>query len=165
MNNWTVNAMESLQKAQAKAYEMNHAELAPLHLLWALLSETGLATNTLRSLELDPHLVSQTVTKELENLPTVSQQDIPAPGRELQKVFLEAGKLAGGSGSKAMVGTRELLQALTSDEGRAGSLLKTFNINAKGIAKALHRNGADQAYNGDSEEGVGDDQDSARARH
>ena len=59
MKNWTVNAMESLQKAQAKAYEMGHAELEPLHLLWALLSETGLATNTLRSLELDPALIAQ----------------------------------------------------------------------------------------------------------
>ena len=57
MNNWTVNAQEALQKAQAKAYEINHAELEPLHLLWALLSETGLASNTLRGLELDPALI------------------------------------------------------------------------------------------------------------
>ena len=61
MKNWTVNAMEILQKAQARAYEMGHAELEPLHLLWALMSETGLATNTLRSLELDPALIAQTV--------------------------------------------------------------------------------------------------------
>jgi len=29
MKNWTVNAMEILQKSQARAYEMGHAELEP----------------------------------------------------------------------------------------------------------------------------------------
>ena len=52
MNNWTVNATEVLQNAQGKAYNMNHPQLEPLHLLWALLSETGLPTQTLRRLEL-----------------------------------------------------------------------------------------------------------------
>ena len=70
MNNWTVHALEALQKAQAKAYEMNHAELEPLHLLWALVSETGLAANTLRGLELDPQLIARTVDNELQSLPT-----------------------------------------------------------------------------------------------
>ena len=43
MKNWTVNAGEALQRAQNEAYRRGHAELEPLHLLWALLSETGLA--------------------------------------------------------------------------------------------------------------------------
>ena len=43
MKNMTVNALEALQKAQNKAYELGHAELEPLHLLWALLSEPGVA--------------------------------------------------------------------------------------------------------------------------
>jgi len=166
MNNWTVNAMEALQRAQAKAYEMKHAELEPLHLLWALLSETGLASNTLRGLELDPGLIARTVENELSSLPQVAQQDVPSPGRELQKLFLEAGNLAkqaAGSkgGSTAMVGTRELLLALAADTGRAGSVLKTFDIDARNLAKALEQSGANQAYNGDSEEGVGDGQESA----
>nr|MEE4269704.1 AAA family ATPase [Candidatus Krumholzibacteria bacterium] len=159
MNNWTVNAMETLQKAQARAYEMKHAELEPLHLLWALMSETGLATNTLRGLEMDPQLIARTLDNELKSLPTVSQQDVPNPGRDLQKVFLEAGKLAKNSGG--MVGTRELLLALASDQGRAGSVLKTFGVTPQNIAKALEQSGANQAYDGDSEEGMGDGQDSA----
>ncbi|MDX2474712.1 MAG: AAA family ATPase [Candidatus Krumholzibacteria bacterium] len=161
MNNWTVNAMEALQKSQAKAYEMNHAELEPLHLLWALTSETGLAANTLRGLELDPVLIARTVENELQSLPTVSVQDVPKAGNELQKLFLEAGKLAGSAGTGAMVGTRELLLALAEDGGRAGSLLKTFGVDAGNLAKALEQSGANQAYNGDSEEGVGDGQESA----
>jgi len=157
MKNWTVNAMESLQKAQAKAYELGHAELEPLHLLWALLSETGLATNTLRSLELDPALIARTAEKELASLPTIQQKELPGAGQELQKLFLEAGQKSGGG----MVGTRELLMALAEDSGRAGSVLKTFDLNAAKVEKALQMNGADAAYNGDDESGLGEDQDSA----
>jgi len=65
MKNWTVNAMETLQKAQGKAYEMSHFELTPLHLLWAMLSETGLVQSTVKTLELDPNLISRTAENEL----------------------------------------------------------------------------------------------------
>ena len=173
MNNWTVNAMEALQKAEAKAYELKHAELEPLHLLWALVSETGLAANTLRQLERDPALIARTVENELHSLPTVAQAEVPNPGRELQKLFLEAGKLAkqaagqgaSGSDSTAMVGTRELLLAVAADTGRAGSVLKTFDINARSLARALEQSGASQAYQGDGEEGVGDGQESALEKY
>ena len=172
MNNWTVNAMETLQKAQAKAYEMQHAEFEPLHLLWALLSETGLAAHTLRGLELDPALIAQTVNKELQSLPTVQRQEVPNPGRDLQRVFLQAGLLAGGEKSKsgahksnAMVGTRELLLALAEDEGRAGSLLQTFGVTPEALAKALQNSGADAAYDGDSEDGLTEGQESALEKY
>ncbi|MBM4131855.1 hypothetical protein FJ250_12645 [bacterium] len=89
MKNLTVNAMETLQRAQAKAYELSHAQLEPLHLLWALLSETGLATNVLRSLELDPQLIAHTAEKDLQSLPRVQVKDVPATSRELQMVLLE----------------------------------------------------------------------------
>ena len=157
MKNWTVNAMEILQNAQARAYEMGHAELEPLHLLWALLSETGLATNTLRSLERDPVLIAQTVEGELANLPTIEQKELPNASRELQKLFLEAGQKSGGG----MVGTRELLLALAEDGARAGSVLKTFDVTADKVAKALEMSGADAAYDGDDESGLGESQDSA----
>jgi len=161
MKNWTVNAMESLQKAQSKAYEMEHAELEPLHLLWALLSETGLATNTLRSLELDPALIAQTAAGELASLPTVGRKELPGASAELQKLFLEAGQKSGGG----MVGTRELLLTLTEDSGRAGSVLKTFDVSAAKVEKALEMSGADAAYDGDDESDLGDSQDSALEKY
>ena len=159
MKNLTVNAMDALQRAQSKAYERKHAELEPLHLLWALLAETGLATNVLRGLELDPALIARTAEQELGSLPTVQQADVPNAGRDLQRLLLEAEKLAKRSGG--MVGTRELLLALAADPGRAGSVLKTFDVTAKKLAHALERTGADQAYQGDDEAGVGEGQESA----
>jgi len=160
MKNWTTNAMEILQKAQAKAYEYSHPELEPLHLLWALLNETGLATNVLRSMELDPGLMAQTTEQELKSLPQAQTKDVPNPGRELQRLMLEAENL-----SQGMIGTRELLLALAADPGRAGSVLKTFDASAEKIARALEHMGANQAYQDQSEDGVGDDQDSALPKY
>jgi len=163
MKNWTVNAVETLQKAQNKAYEAGNPELEALHLLWGLLSEPGLASNTLRGLELDPSLIVRTAEQELASLPTVSQKEVPNPSRDLQKTLLEAQNLAQ-QRSGGMVGTRELLLALATDEGRAGSLLKTFEVTPEKIARALEVSGADQAYQGDDESGMGD-QESALEKY
>ncbi len=172
MKNWTVNAAEALQKAQEKAYDMGHAELEPLHLLWALLSEPGLAHRALRGLETDPDLVRRTVEGELANLPTVGRKDVPAPGRDLQRVMLEAQSLGGGAAasgsgkspsaeSAGMVGTRELLLAVAGDEQRAGSVLRTFDITPEKLARSLANIGADRPYSGDDESGVADAGESA----
>ncbi len=163
MKNMTVNALEALERAQSKAYELKHAELEPLHLLWALLSETGLATNTLRSMELDPGLIARTVEQELQSLPQVSAQDVPNASRELQKLFLEAETLAKKSGG--MVGTRELLLALAADTGRAGSVLKTFDITAQKMARALEASGGNAAYDGDDESAAQGGNESALDRY
>ncbi|MCP4574045.1 MAG: AAA domain-containing protein [bacterium] len=154
MKNLTVNAMDALQKAQSKAYEMKHAALEPLHLLWALLAETGLVTNTLRCLELDPGLMARTAEQELASLPQAARADVPDPGREFQKLLLEAQNRAGTAG---MVGTRELLLALAADQGRAGSVLRTFDVDESKLAQAFTQTGANAGYDGDDESGVGED--------
>jgi ATP-dependent Clp protease ATP-binding subunit ClpB len=164
MKNWTVNAIESLQKAQSKAYEMGHAELDTLHMLWALFSEPGLPSNTLRSLELDPAIFARTVEQELKNLPQVGAREVPNPSRELQKVLLEAQTLAQ-KRSGGMVGTRELMLALAADSGRAGSLFKTFDLTSEKLARALEVSGADRAYQGDDEASVGQGQESALEKY
>lgn len=158
MKNWTVNAMEILQKAQSKAYEMSHAELTPLHLLWAMLSETGLVLSTLKTLELDPVLVSRTAENELMSLPQVQVKGVPSPSGELQKLFLEATEKAGQGG---LVGTRELLMAMAEDSGRAGSVLKTYDISAQKITQALKQNGGDARYEGQNEMDPSEGEDTA----
>jgi ATP-dependent Clp protease ATP-binding subunit ClpA len=138
MKNWTVNAMEALQKAQQKAFGASHAEIAPLHLLWALLSEPGVASSTLHSLETDPQLVLRTVDQELASLPRSARREAPDAGRELQTSMLEAQALAQ-KRSGGMVGTRELLLALAADRGRAGSVLRTFDLTAAKLARRSSR--------------------------
>ena len=162
MKNWTVNAHEILQGAQNKAYEMKHGELTPLHLLWAMLNETGLVTNTLRTLEIDPELVARTAENELKSMPQVQVKDVPAPSSELQKLILEATTNAGQGG---LVGTRELLVAMAEDNGRAGSVLKTYDISASKIEQALQQNGGDARYTGQDESDLGADEESALEKY
>jgi ATP-dependent Clp protease ATP-binding subunit ClpB len=164
MKNWTVNATEALQRAQQKAYEKGHAELEPLHLLWALVAEPGLATKVLRALEVDPGLVASTADQELSSMPVVGHKDVPAPGRDLQRLMLDAQNEAqqrpGG-----MVGSRELLLALAADTGRAGAVMRTFDLNAKAVARGLEAAGAEGAYAGGDESDVAEDQESALAKY
>jgi ATP-dependent Clp protease ATP-binding subunit ClpB len=163
MKNWTVNAIETMQKAQQQAFQAGHAEIAPLHLLWALLSEPGVAVTTLRSLECDPRLVLRTAEQELASLPTVSRREAPDAGRELQTVMLEAQSQAQRR-SGGMVGTRELLLAVAADQGRAGSVLRTFDLTADRVAQALERTAAG-SYDGQDESAVADGQESALRRY
>jgi ATP-dependent Clp protease ATP-binding subunit ClpB len=151
MKNWTVNAMEALQAAQQRAFAASHAEISPLHLLWALLDRPGLAVRALRALELDPGVIQRTVESELQSLPTVSRREAPDPGRELQTLMLEAQRLAQEQAG-GMVGTRELLQALSADQGRAGSVLRTFDLDPDALARALASLSAAAEADGDDPE-------------
>jgi ATP-dependent Clp protease ATP-binding subunit ClpB len=164
MKNYTVNAVEALQKAQNKAFERGNPELETLHLLWALISESGVATSALRSLEIDPGVVARTAEKEIESLPVARTKDVPNPSRELQRVLLEAQNL-GQKRSGGMVGTRELLLALAADQGRAGSLLRTFDVSAEKVARALEVTGSEGAYAGDDESGLGGGEEAALDRY
>ncbi len=135
MKNWTVNATEALQTAQQQAFTRSHTEIAPLHLLHALLAQPGLAVRALRALELDPAVIQRTVESELASLPTATRREAPDAGRELQTLMLEAQRL--GQESNGMVGTRELLLALAADQGRAGSVLRTFDVDVAALERAL----------------------------
>ncbi len=157
MKNWTVNATEALQRAQQKAYEKGHAEMEPLHLLWALVAEPGLATKVLRALEVDPGLVARTADQELASMPVVSRKEVPNPGRDLQRLMLEAQNEAQ-QRSGGMVGSRELLVALAADPGRAGAVMRTFDLNAAAVARGLEAAGAEGAYEGDDEADVAENQ-------
>jgi len=163
MKNWTVQAMQALQSAQEKAYEIGHAELTSLHLLWALFADPGLAAQTMRRLEIDPQFMLKTVEQELAAMPTTENREVPATARDLQALMLEAKKLAT-ERSGGMVGTRELLLALAQDQGRAGGVLNTLGIDGDDLTKALDQ-ASPGTYDGDDESKQEDDQDSALSRY
>jgi len=160
----TVNATEAIQNAQQQAYSAGHAEISPLHLLAAFLSGPGLLERILRGLEIETEILRQTVESELTSRPRFQQQDVPAPDRELQHLLLEAQKLAGESAG-GMVGTRELIRALVSDRGRAGTLMRTFDLTPGRVDQALKTIGADGVYDGQDESSVSDASESALARY
>ena len=130
MKNLTVNAIEALQRAQQKAFEKGHAELEPLHLLWALLRETGPGHQGPARARDRPG-TDRADRRAGARIPARGQvKEVPAASRELQKVLLEAPGRRASKRAGGMVGTRELLLALAADTGRAGSVLQTFDAHA-----------------------------------
>ena len=117
MKNWTVNAAELLQKAQNKAYELGHPELEPIHVLWALLAEPGLAASVIRALEKDPALIARTEEQELRSLPVAGTKEVPNPSPELQKLLLRAGYDIGEADGRVGAATRE---GISKAEARFG---------------------------------------------
>ena len=85
---------------------------------------------------------------------SIEEPGVTAPSRDLQQVMLEAQSLATKQ-SGGMVGTRELLLAIAAGNGRAGSVLKTFDITAEKLARALETIGATGAYHSDQEDDAG----------
>ena len=119
---------------------MSHAELEPLHLLWALLSETGLATNTLRRLELDPGLIARTVEQELQSLPTVAAEGRARPQPRAAEAAA-GGREAGQAAAAAWSAPASCCWPWPPISGRAGSVLKTFDVTAEKLARALEASG------------------------
>ncbi len=133
---WTKKAKDVLCEATAKANAMNHQEVLPLHLLWALTCRTGIdALQTHQSDERQARLRFQ-LEKDLSKLLVRTSTDdaddgkCAAPGTKMQRLLLRAAdhSLAArrirGSGR---VGLTELIKALLPDDHRATGLLRSRN--------------------------------------
>ena len=70
INKFTEKAQEAIVTAQNVAGELNHAEVAPEHLLVALIEQSGgIVPSILRKLTLDPAKVAADARALLKNLP------------------------------------------------------------------------------------------------
>ena len=131
MKIWTDQALVMLRKAEGKATIMKHGQLDPLHLLWAFLEGEPLKVKTAQALELDPELVALAAEQDLGQLPREEGPLVPNPNDGLRDLFLRAADLAATSPVPRLegrIGRRELLLALTEDSGRAGALVRSFQM-------------------------------------
>ena len=129
MTIWTEKAIRMIRKAETKAYTMNHAELDPLHLLWAFLEGGPQVETMARTLDLDPDMVAKAAEQELGRMPTEGNFEVSSPNDSLRRLFLRAADLGATSPvarREGLIGRRELLLALTEDSGRAGALVRNF---------------------------------------
>ncbi len=121
---WTNTAMEVLREASAKAEDMNHLEVHPLHLLWAATGRIGI--DALRRGENDRQLARLRfqVERDLYKLPTLAKEDgdtwgeCATPGFKMQRLLLRAADYSTGSGDdsdQGQVGLPELMKALMQD--------------------------------------------------
>src|SRR5215475_2315544 len=108
MDQFTTKATEALSAAQMLAQTRGHAELTPLHLLVAMLSEEGTPGRLIERVGADPSRVRQVAEAELNRQPTVSGAGNVTMSREMGELLGRARKEADGLQDK-YVSTEHLL--------------------------------------------------------
>jgi ATP-dependent Clp protease ATP-binding subunit ClpB len=114
---FTVKSQEAVAAAQRLAGARRNPEVAPYHLLVALLEqEGGIVDPVLRAANVDPERVRQQANQKLDALPKVTGEASAAPalGRELIELLGRADEEARGMGDE-YVSTEHLLLALAAD--------------------------------------------------
>ena len=97
MERFTTMARQTLASAQTLAIDSKHAELSPLHVLAAMLTDQkSIATDIIEHTGRRPSILSELVDAELSRLPRVTSTSGYAPQTSpaLLNVLNEAGKLA-----------------------------------------------------------------------
>jgi ATP-dependent Clp protease ATP-binding subunit ClpB len=133
----TQRSREALERAQELATEMQHPEVAPEHLLLALVDQTdGVVAPLLRQVEVDPDQVRARLAADLESRP---QQQGPTPriSGELDTVLREAWERMGKLGDE-YCSTEHLLLALAAHRGGpAAGILHQLGATPQRLESAL----------------------------
>src|ERR1700721_2983817 len=111
---FTEKAQEALPRANELASEHGNSELAPVHLLAALVEDReGIVAPVLEKIGIGPQAVLSDVYKEIEKLPKVSGQSVQATlSNEVNKMLEQAFKEASNFKDE-YVSTEHLLLAIT----------------------------------------------------
>jgi ATP-dependent Clp protease ATP-binding subunit ClpB len=138
---FTVKAQEAIQRANELAGEHGNSELAPLHLLAALVEDKeGIVAPVLEKIGLGPQAVLSDLYKEIEKLPKVSgtsgaQQ--PSMSSQINQVLEKSFKEAD-TFKDEYVSTEHMLLALTDlKRDPAQQLLARYGATHDAILKAL----------------------------
>ena len=125
-NRLTMKARAALEGAHAQALARNHQEIAPEHVLFALLSDSeGVVFPLLQHLGVQPKQLRDQVDAALERLPKIFTQDAevrfsPLTSRLLASAAAEAEQL-----TDEYVSTEHLLLAMLGDHGGGALRLLT----------------------------------------
>ncbi len=139
LEKFTTKAQEALQAARNEADRRNHQELAPEHVLFALVSqEDGVTPALLRKLGLDPEAIKTQVTAALDEQPQVKGATAEIYiGRRLKDLLDEATRQAQ-EFKDDYVSSEHLLLALgAKDLGPASRVLKDAGVKRDALFKAL----------------------------
>jgi len=138
LDKFTVKSQEAIEAASQLAGQANQQEIAPEHLLAALLDQPeGVVIPLLQKMGANPALLKDRVEVEIQNLPKVyggaSQPYLSnALNKLLQKAQAESEKM-----KDEYVSGEHLLLALAEEHGKAAQILKNSGINRDHILKAL----------------------------
>ncbi|MCL5290998.1 MAG: ATP-dependent chaperone ClpB [Actinobacteria bacterium] len=136
LDKFTIKSQEALAEAESLAHSYGHAEVAPEHLLLALLRQTeGIVRPILSKLGAVPAGAESRLVELLERRAKVTGATAfisPSLKSVLETAFSEAERL-----KDDYVSTEHLLLSLSSSGGDASSLLKSLGATREGILKAL----------------------------
>ena len=137
LDKWAVTAQEALQAALGIAGDVEASEVAPTHLLKALLdSNERNLRSILEKIGADPDAIATQVDKVISKAPKVSGAQIGI-GNDLLKVINEAEKLATKLGD-SYVTSEHLLTALANDNTDAGRILRDAGVTAKRVEEVYN---------------------------
>src|SRR5919204_2699821 len=114
---FTIKSQEALQAAQRLAGARRNPQVAPVHLLLAVLEqEGGIVVPVLKRLGVSPEAVRARANEQLDNFPVVTGDASAAPqlGEAMAEVLRRADDEARGMGDE-YVSTEHLLLALSED--------------------------------------------------
>ena len=134
----TLKSQEALQAAQTHAQERGNPQIAPEHLLWALVQQKdGVVLPVLQKLGADIQLLAQELAKAAAKLPKVEGQAEIHLSPGLNRI-LEAAQKEADQFKDEYVSTEHLLIALSDAKGEAVSkLLQAQGITKDAILKVL----------------------------
>jgi ATP-dependent Clp protease ATP-binding subunit ClpB len=136
MDRFTTLAQQALADAQSLAMQANAAEVSPLHLLSALLSEKGgTASSIIAKTGVQADRLAQVVDAEMKRLPTVSGAP-PQPGRGMLSVLQKADADAREM-NDAYVSTEHLLLALSDVNSEAREAISVVGLNRKKLMDSI----------------------------
>lgn len=140
LDRFTYKAQEALQEAQERALQMQHQQLEPEHLLWALIQQDqGVVPALLQKLNLSPGPIKQAVEKALEQLPAVSGATgvylSPRLRQVLEDASIEAKKM-----NDAYISTEHLFLAMFHlRDGSIPRIFQQFNLKKDDVLHALEK--------------------------
>ena len=138
LNKFTDKAQESVITAQNLATELTHAEVAPEHLLVALIEQAGgIVPSVLRKMMLDPARVAADARKLLDNFPKAYGAELRLSPR--MKLIFDSAQAEAERLQDEYISTEHLLLALASEAGRspAAQLLQRSGAGKDALYAAL----------------------------
>lgn len=137
INNFTNKARAVLEEAVQQAYERPHAQVEPVHILYAILqiSET-IVGPLLQKLNVSPEQVMQEVEIALTALPTLAESANPAMTPAAARVLRHASALAK-DWHDDYVSVEHILLALTDAPKPVATILEKYGLQSENISRPI----------------------------
>ena len=135
---FTLKAQAALQSAQGLAIESRHSQVAPLHLLHAIVNgQDPLAERILQRMEVAVTAIQQATSKSLASLPTLgTSPDNVSWSQPAQSVLRKAADEARKNGDQYIALDR-LFSAILAVNSTAARILQDAGVTASGLDAAL----------------------------